>query len=983
MGDEIIWIVLFFLTIPLFMFISCVTMWVRTNALKDDLRELRRLVDRLRQQLDAALRNKEDLRWGQNTPPQPQQPQKEYKEHIQPAPPAEEPPAGHDFGVYNYTADTPTPAPPQQPAGGIPTAAPIPPASPIPPATPTPRSSVPLSSPAPEVFDTDQAWEDEAPRRRTAAAQPQRPTSANVSKTYDIPSTPTPPQPPASSGFEWQFGRRLPVWIGGVAIALSGFYLVKYSIEQGLLTREVRIFLGFIMGCILIYGARYIRLQKSGMADGTRIAQALAGSGVAVLYGTVYAATSLYHFLAPWQGFMGMAIITALAVVLALLHGMPIALLGLLGGFLTPALIGSHDPNAPLLFFYLYCLVTGLFATIRRQNWWVLGIPTVLLAFAWVAFWLAGSFRAGDGIWLGLFIIATAVTVAWQSAGIEEDTNHHRNEMSASDYSNILNYIVAGGSVVLMGTVATRSGFGLQELGLYGLLGLGTFVMAYFKPRLYHYAPWLSMVVSLAMMAFWREQDSTTYGPVLLGFAALYGLGSFWLLRARPALEWAGLLSATGLGFYGLAYIRLQSEIYGLLNVANTGAVHLWGFIAIVLVLLFALLTASVLQSFKGDEGLRQRLLAVFALTTTAFLSIALTIEVRREFLPVAFAAEVLAVCWINTRVSITALRKIAAILFGVFVLLMLEQLAVLFAVVLNSLFGYSLRFWRDGLPLAQDPMFQLGLPMVMLGVSAWLIQRQRDGKLAETFEMATVGLGALLLYYMTRHAFNVPEDVLFTKPQFFERGIMTNLFFAAGLAVVYAGRLFSRRAILWSGTAIFLMALFRVIWFDFITQNPLWTGQPVGAQFFMNSLLLPYALPLFWLWLEERPQLRLMTVPQSLRSGFTLLLIFTFISLQVRQCFHGSILNSGPTENAEIYAYSVVWLGLGAFLLFLGTKRKDKMIRVASLVVMLLTIAKVFLYDAGNLEGLYRVASFLGLGLSLLALSWFYSRFVFVKEKE
>jgi uncharacterized membrane protein len=55
-------------------------------------------------------------------------------------------------------------------------------------------------------------------------------------------------------------------------------------------------------------------------------------------------------------------------------------------------------------------------------------------------------------------------------------------------------------------------------------------------------------------------------------------------------------------------------------------------------------------------------------------------------------------------------------------------------------------------------------------------------------------------------------------------------------------------------------------------------------------------------------------------------------------------------------------------------------MLRFASLAVMLATVSKVFLIDAGNLTGLYRVFSFLGLGLSLLGLSYFYSRFVFGK---
>jgi uncharacterized membrane protein len=51
------------------------------------------------------------------------------------------------------------------------------------------------------------------------------------------------------------------------------------------------------------------------------------------------------------------------------------------------------------------------------------------------------------------------------------------------------------------------------------------------------------------------------------------------------------------------------------------------------------------------------------------------------------------------------------------------------------------------------------------------------------------------------------------------------------------------------------------------------------------------------------------------------------------------------------------------------------------SLVLLLATIGKVFLLDLEDLRGLYRVGSFLGLAVSLLAVSLLYQRFVFKKE--
>jgi uncharacterized membrane protein len=61
-----------------------------------------------------------------------------------------------------------------------------------------------------------------------------------------------------------------------------------------------------------------------------------------------------------------------------------------------------------------------------------------------------------------------------------------------------------------------------------------------------------------------------------------------------------------------------------------------------------------------------------------------------------------------------------------------------------------------------------------------------------------------------------------------------------------------------------------------------------------------------------------------------------------------------------------------------LGVGRALSSLRWASLVLLLMTIAKVFLIDLGHLDGLYRVASMLGLALSLLLVSFLYQRFVF-----
>ncbi|MDA1312386.1 MAG: DUF2339 domain-containing protein [Acidobacteria bacterium] len=67
--------------------------------------------------------------------------------------------------------------------------------------------------------------------------------------------------------------------------------------------------------------------------------------------------------------------------------------------------------------------------------------------------------------------------------------------------------------------------------------------------------------------------------------------------------------------------------------------------------------------------------------------------------------------------------------------------------------------------------------------------------------------------------------------------------------------------------------------------------------------------------------------------------------------------------------------------LLSIGFNRNSEGMRWGSLAFLVLTIGKVFLHDLGELEDLYRVASLVGLALSLILVSVAYQRFVFRKR--
>jgi len=265
-----------------------------------------------------------------------------------------------------------------------------------------------------------------------------------------------------NNSFERQFGEKLPVWIGGIALALAGIFLVKYSIDKGYLTEQVRIILGFIFGFGLLYSGHAVH-KKPDMANGIRISQSLFGAGIVTLYSVTYAATNMYEFFPSWLGFFGMAAITASAVVLSLRHGKPIAIMGMVGGFLAPVFVSPDDPTAFMMFGYFYLLFTGLMTLIRSQKWWGLAIPALIFSFIWMSYWLLMGYMQGDSLVLGIFLMGLVGTLLITSRGLFDDVKW-------SHSVSFLNRSAITGVLIFMAIIVGKGDYGLLEWGLYPML---------------------------------------------------------------------------------------------------------------------------------------------------------------------------------------------------------------------------------------------------------------------------------------------------------------------------------------------------------------------------------------------------------------------------------------------------------------------------------------------------------------------------------
>lgn len=101
-------------------------------------------------------------------------------------------------------------------------------------------------------------------------------------------------------------------------------------------------------------------------------------------------------------------------------------------------------------------------------------------------------------------------------------------------------------------------------------------------------------------------------------------------------------------------------------------------------------------------------------------------------------------------------------------------------------------------------------------------------------------------------------------------------------------------------------------------------------------------------------------------------------LSCEVRDTFARALADRRGTDAhrlfiARDFSYSALYMAYGALLMFLGFWRRSAFLRWQALVLIALTVGKVFIYDVSELDRGYRILSFIVLGVLLLAISFAY----------
>lgn len=217
-----------------------------------------------------------------------------------------------------------------------------------------------------------------------------------------VPSTVSKPVAPApqphkkfeltdSKDFEFKLGGKFFTIVGAVAVLFGVSFFLRYAFENNLITETARVVLGIIAGFALLVIGETVRKKYA------LYSHIVSGAGLGVLYLSFYAAYNFYDLVAQPVAFIAMVVVTALGFVLAL-HNRSLALAGwaMIGGYLTPILLFSHDANMHALFIFVILLNTSSIALAWNMRWSELALGSFIGTGIVYAVWFFSEYASPD-----------------------------------------------------------------------------------------------------------------------------------------------------------------------------------------------------------------------------------------------------------------------------------------------------------------------------------------------------------------------------------------------------------------------------------------------------------------------------------------------------------------------------------------------------------------------------------------------------------
>ncbi|NOT72310.1 MAG: DUF2339 domain-containing protein [Hyphomicrobium sp.] len=794
--------------------------------------------------------------------------------------------------------------------------------------------------------------------------------------------------------FEETLGAQWAVWAGGLALALGGLFLVRYSIEAGLVGPGVRIVMGLLLASGLAAAGEWFRRTETlipiDALPQAHIPSILTAAGTVVAFGTIYAAHALYGFIGPAFAFIALGATGIVAMLAAAIHGPALAGLGLAGAYIAPILVQSNVPNPWPVVLYLAVVATAAYLLARTRHWLWLAAAAVTGAFVWGLLLLdisldINQLTGGGGITAAAVHAILQLALAAAFLALEP---HHGLPDSKADPEPVATAALAAMALLCVGVVAS------PVLGLSGVTLFAAIAIALLGATAWMAAPAAAAAIlgggiALAVLLIWPALQAPVSPSLMAPMAerVLRLPGNISSFLSFAAL--ATLLTAAGAALRLWRGSRLKDPTAALYGLAATVPPLLALVIAYLRVtqfdisIPFALGGAALACAFaaaaerfhRGDVAYSSPAYnlasGVFAAAAIAALAFALTACLERGYLTVALALAALGTAYVATLRDIPLLRHAVTAL----------GLVVLARVMWNP------RIMGSGdvgsLPLFNWLLLGYGVPAASFAMAARLIERRGASLSVRLSDSLAVIFAGLLAFFQVRHLTN-GGDVFHAGSGHVEAGLLTLV--ALSMSFAFARLNFSKSnsvfdmASMAFGAVSIAIAAFGLV----LSLNPLFSGDMITGRVIFSSLMPAYLIPGIAALFVARHTRNVRPEWYVRAAGVLgLVLIVIYVSLEVRHAFQGPLigLRYHATSSAEHWAHSFAWLVLGIAFLGYGLIRQSLEARIASAALIVLAALKITLYDLAGIDGIWRAASFLCLGAVLIGIGLVYQKIVFAPQ--
>ncbi|MBA3607232.1 MAG: DUF2339 domain-containing protein [Chthoniobacterales bacterium] len=744
-----------------------------------------------------------------------------------------------------------------------------------------------------------------------------------------LPIASPPPLPTAPFNWEAFMGVKLFAWLGGFALFLGVVFLVKYSFENNLITPLGRVAIGIVIGSgLVLLGWRLARGRYRVTA------QSLCATGIVILYADLFAAHSFYGLISLTTAFFAMSAVTLFSFLLAVnLSAQVIVILGLLGGFLTPAVLNSGADNAPALFLYIALLDLGIAAVALRKSWLYLvllaAIGTALTQFGWTAQFFDAN-RGFRALWIFLGFEALFLAIFFL-----------RRRRPAPD--NWLTWASA------------LAGFAALAFCCY----LPAFPALARQPFFFFGFVFLADAGLLALPVIGRAHRGIALGAGALVFALV--------------AEWIALFATQAPLSVSLAAI----VVFALLHAATTPA-SAWRPGALPLTAAGTLTPFLLLVLLIGRVDLWNPTPVLGVALLLALLLLAAAIVRRADWLALSalIGVALVELTWQGMRFANAQAVPVLGF-YGLFLLLF---------VAFPFCSAEKEKSWSWAISaLAQALQFWLVYRVITLAFpNEWM------GLLPALFALpAAIGVWALLKIYRAdpatgdvRLAWQAGVLLLFVSlifPLQFDREWITLGWALEGLALLWLFGRLPHRGLRVVGVLLLCAAFARLALNPAVLEYHKRTGTRIW-----NWYLYAYGLTSFCLLAGARlfarsPGKGIERFGTALLGSLGTILLFLLLNIEIADYFSiGPTLTFSFSGNfARDMTYSIAWALFALGLIVIGMRIKQRAARYAGVALLGVTLAKLFLHDLNDLDELYRIGAFVGVAVILIAASFIYQRFL------